>query len=177
MNGQPRTPLLKAIDGKQPLIHDKAFVAENAVVIGDARIAQDASLWYGAVLRADVSPIEIGCKSCVEDNAVVHGNTSIGQQVVIGHSAVLHGCTIGDGCLVGMNATILDGAVIGPGSIVAAGSTVTKGKAVPSGSLVAGTPARVVRQLSQKEKDEILSGADFYVDLAVKQLPRFESYK
>jgi carbonic anhydrase/acetyltransferase-like protein (isoleucine patch superfamily) len=158
-----------------PQIHPKAWVAPSADIVGDVTIGADSSIWFGAVVRGDVHSITIGKRTSVQDLSMVHvthykkqdktdGNpTVIGDDVTIGHKVMLHGCTIEDGCLIGMSATILDGAVIGEGSIVGAHSLVTSNKVFPPHSLIMGSPAKVVKQLSQKESDDLILHAAMYV--------------
>mmetsp|Transcript_5546 Transcript_5546/g.14181 ORF Transcript_5546/g.14181 Transcript_5546/m.14181 type:complete len:241 (+) Transcript_5546:1-723(+) len=138
-----------------PSVHPTALVSPGACIVGDVRVAENAQVWYGAVLRGDLNKIVLGRNSNVQDGTVVHlgdaDATVIGDDVVIGHRAVLHGCTIEDACLIGMNATVLDGAVIGRGSIVGAGAVVPAGLVVPPNSVVLGLPAKVVRSDSDKE--------------------------
>jgi carbonic anhydrase/acetyltransferase-like protein (isoleucine patch superfamily) len=138
---------------KVPTVAPRCFLAEGAVLIGDVRIAEGASVWYGCVLRADLSHIAVGARSNLQDGTVVHlGDvtpTVIGEDVTVGHRAVLHGCTIEDACLIGMQSTILDGAVVGFGSTVGAGAVVTAGTVIPRLSLVFGTPGKVVKTLPE----------------------------
>ncbi len=147
-----------------------AYVAPTAVVVGAVSLGEDASVWPGCVLRADINSIEVGRGSNIQDGTVVHladdYGVKIGEYVTVGHRAVVHACTIADECLIGMNATILDGAVIGAQSIVGAGAVVTSNTVVPEGSLVVGCPAKVVRQLTQAERDEIKTSALKYIEVA-----------
>ena len=115
----------------RPRIHPSAFVTEGAFVVGRVTVARGASIWFGAVLRGDFEPIRVGEESLIEDNAVLHGRTTVGRRCVIGHGAVLHGCTVGDGAVVGVNAVVFDGARIGAGALVSAGSVVYPGTRVP----------------------------------------------
>lgn len=156
--------------GRGPELAEAAFVAASATICGDVRLGRDASVFYGAVLRGDLQSIVIGRGSNVQDNAIVHLSdafgTVVGDWVTVGHGAILHGCTVEDGCLVGMGAIVLDGARIGADSIVAAGSLVTLGFGCPPASLVMGRPAKVTRVL---RTDEIGMGrrlAEKYVVVA-----------
>lgn len=162
--------MIHAIGEQKPHISASAFVAWNAEVAGDATIGDDASIWFGSIVRADMAPVRIGARSNIQDGAVVHVNTDmpclIGAGVTVGHRAVLHGCTVGDDCLIGMGAVILNEAEIGPGSIVAACSLVTQGKSFPARSLIMGSPARVVRELSDEEVAHTVENARAYVELA-----------
>lgn len=134
-----------------PTVADGAYIAEGAVLVGDVRVGPDASIWYGCVLRADLSFIAVGARSNVQDGTVIHlgdlDPTVIGEDVVVGHRAVLHGCTIGDAVLVGIQATVLDAAVVGAGSVIGAGSVVTASTVVPPRSLVLGVPGKVMKTL------------------------------
>ncbi len=162
-------PLL-AHHGMMPALGSSVFVAEGAMVIGDVRLGNDASVWFNAVLRADINAIVIGDRTNVQDGAVAHVTHElpvvIGREVTIGHMVVVHGCTIHDRSLVGMNAVVLDGAVVGPDAIVAAGSLVRERFVVPPGVLVAGVPARIVRDLTDEERQALLRSADHYVGYA-----------
>jgi carbonic anhydrase/acetyltransferase-like protein (isoleucine patch superfamily) len=153
-----------------PRIHPTAFVVPTATVIGDVTLAEESSVWYGAVLRGDINRIIIGSRSNLQDNVVVHLSDDfpaiVGEFVTIGHSAIVHACTIGDEVLVGMGAIILDGAEIGARCIVGANALVTVGKKIPPGSLVYGSPARVVSQLSLDEQTKIKNWAIKYVENA-----------
>lgn len=158
-----------ALADKAPAIDVSAWLAPTASVIGNATVGPGASVFYGAVIRADMESIDVGAHSNLQDNAVLHSDpgfpTTIGDFVSIGHGAVLHGCTVGDGALIGMNATILNGAVIGEGSLVAANALVLEGTVVPPRSLVAGVPAKVRRELSDAEVQHCLANAETYVEL------------
>src|ERR1700689_2070081 len=143
--------LARYLDAR-PTIHPTAFVAPRADLVGDATLAEEASLWFQPVLRPDINRIVIGPRSNVQDGSVVHladdYGVYVGELVTVGHKAILHACTVADEVLVGMGAIILDGAEIGARSIIGAGALVTGGKKIPPGSLVLGSPAKVVRTLS-----------------------------
>src|SRR5262245_55837946 len=163
--------LIRAFRGQAPKIAESAFVADNAVIVGDVELAEGASVWYGAVLRGDVGWIRIGARSNVQDLVCIHmtggaSNTEIGEEVTIGHSVVIHGARILDGALIGMGAVVLDNAEIGEESMVAAGSVVPPNMKVPPRVLVRGLPAKVVRELSDEERREGRRGAAVYLDLA-----------
>ena len=168
----PRATLDRYLD-KLPVFGDGVLLAPTAAVIGDVRLGHDVSIWYGAVLRGDLAPIEVGARSNIQDGSVIHvgdfSGCTIGVDTVVGHRVVLHGCRVGDGCLIGMQATILDDAVIGDGSLVAAGALVTQETVVPPGSLVLGAPAKVVRPLRGGERD-------FHRALAAKYARLKENY-
>jgi carbonic anhydrase/acetyltransferase-like protein (isoleucine patch superfamily) len=161
----------------QPQIDPTAYVASQAVVIGDVRLAARSSVWPTAVLRGDINFIEIGEGSNIQDGSIVHLAddlpTIVGKLVTVGHRAILHGCTVEDECLIGMGATILDEAIIGKGSIVGAHALVTKGTRIPPGSLVMGMPAKVVRPLHPEEIADIRHWADHYIDLVPIYKARF----
>lgn len=155
---------------KHPDFKKAAFVAENAVLVGGVKLEAGSSVWYGAVLRADDDNITVGKNSNIQDGCVVHCNknipTAIGDNVTIGHGAVLHGCTIGDGSLVGMNSTVLDGAEIGKGCVIGAGSVVTENKKFDDFSLIIGIPARAVGKIDAASAEEILKNASEYLKKA-----------
>ncbi|MGW1503033.1 gamma carbonic anhydrase family protein [Streptomyces mirabilis] len=162
--------LIMGIGGKDPQVDPEAFTAPTSVVIGDVTLRAGASVWYGAVLRADFGPIVIGADSNIQDNCTLHVDPgfpiTVGERVSVGHNAVLHGATVEDDCLIGMGATVLNGAVIGAGSLVAAQALVPQGMQVPPGSLVAGVPAKVKRPLTEEERQGLTLNGTFYVDLA-----------
>ncbi|MGJ8639308.1 MAG: gamma carbonic anhydrase family protein [Opitutaceae bacterium] len=170
--------LSKYLD-QTPVVDESAYVAKGAVVIGSVSLGPNSSVWHGSVLRADINSIEIGEASNVQDGTMVHLSddygVKVGKYVTIGHAAMIHACEIGDGCLIGMKATILDGAVIGAESIVGAGALVTKGTIVPEGSLVIGMPAKVVRQLTPKERAAGRDLALKYVEVSSEHKARFGS--
>lgn len=155
-----------SVSGAAPQLDPSSFVAAGARVIGAVRLGEGASVWYNAVLRADGDSITIGAGSNLQDNVSVHVDRGspvvIGENVSVGHNAVVHGCTIGDGSLIGMGAVVLSGAVIGDGCLVAAGAVVLERTVVPPGSLVAGVPAKVRRALTEDEREGILHNAAAY---------------
>ena len=158
------------INHHAPADNGAAFVAENATLAGSVRLEKNSSVWYGAVLRADTGHIAIGENSNVQDNAVLHTgpglDVTVGRGTSVGHGAVVHGCTVGDGCLIGMHATILNGAVIGDGCLIAAGALVPENMQVPAGSLVIGVPGKVVRPVSAAQADAIKANEEEYLELA-----------
>ena len=143
------------------------FIAENAAVIGTVVLHNQASVWFNAVVRGDNDIITIGERTNIQDAAVLHVDPrvplTLGKNVSVGHQAMLHGCTIGDGTLVGIGAIIMNHSVIGSGCLIGAGALIPEGKAYPDGVLVVGSPGKVVRELTQEEKDGLLENADIYV--------------
>jgi carbonic anhydrase/acetyltransferase-like protein (isoleucine patch superfamily) len=162
--------MIHKIGSRIPDTKDAAFIAWNAEVAGDAALGRDASVWFGAVLRADLQPITIGEESNVQDNATLHVTSSdpcvIGKRVSVGHGAVVHAAVVGDECLIGIGAIILSGAVIGGQSIVGAGALVTENKVFPPRSLIYGSPARLVRGLTDEEVRGLRATAERYVKKA-----------
>jgi carbonic anhydrase/acetyltransferase-like protein (isoleucine patch superfamily) len=162
--------LILPFEGVAPQIDPTAWVAPNATVIGRARIDAEASVLYGAVVRADMAEVRLGAGSNLQDNVVVHTDTGfpavIGVGVSVGHSAVVHGCTVEDHCLIGMHATVLNGAVVGTGSLVAAGCVILEGTRIPPRSLVAGVPGNVRRTLNDDEYARVVQNALTYVRLS-----------
>lgn len=154
-------------DTLAPNLHPEAYVAEDATVIGDVTLEQGVSVWPQAVLRGDNEPIRIGQHSNVQEGAVLHADPgfalTVGQGVTIGHQAMLHGCTIGDGALIGIQAVVLNGAVIGNNCLVGAGAIVTEGKVFPDNSLILGAPAKLVRELTAEAIASMQRNAVEYV--------------
>jgi len=153
-----------------PQLAPTAWVADSAQVIGRVQMAEGSSVWYGAVLRADNDWIRIGARSNVQDGTVMHTDMgfplTVGEDVTIGHQVMLHGCTIGDGSLIGIQAVVLNGAKIGRNCLVGAGAVVTEGKAFPDNSLILGAPAKVVKELSPEQAARMRHGALHYVENA-----------
>ncbi|WPP00861.1 gamma carbonic anhydrase family protein [Pseudomonas sp. HR96] len=147
--------------------HPSSWVAPTATLIGRVRLQANASVWFGAVLRGDNELIDIGENSNVQDGTVMHTDMgsplTIGRNVTIGHNAMLHGCSVGDGSLIGINAVILNGATIGRNCIIGANALIAEGKHIPDGSLVVGSPGKVVRELSEAQKQMVEVGAAHYV--------------
>jgi carbonic anhydrase/acetyltransferase-like protein (isoleucine patch superfamily) len=150
-----------------PQIGEHVFIAPNATVIGRVFLAEDASIWPGAVLRGDIADIRVGRGSNIQDNSVLHIGTErhciVGDHVIVGHKAMLHACTVEDYCLIGMGSIVLDGAVIGEGSVVGAGALVTQNTIIPPHSMVLGSPAKVRRELTPAEREEFRNFAPKYV--------------
>ncbi|HWU28988.1 MAG TPA: gamma carbonic anhydrase family protein [Microbacterium sp.] len=161
------TASVLALSDRAPQLAEDSFVADGARIVGAVTLGARASVWYNAVLRGDSAPIVIGADSNVQDNVSVHVDSGhgvqIGERVSIGHNAVVHGCTIGDGSLIGMGAVVLSGAVIGRGCLVAGGAVVLGGTEVPDGSLVAGVPAKVRRALTDEERQGLIANAEIYL--------------
>ena len=161
-----RMPLY-AIEGKRPTLAYDVWVAPSADVIGDAWLGEGASVWFGAVIRADNTPILIGAGTNIQEGAMLHSDPgaplSVGEGCTIGHHAILHGCTIGDNVLVGMGATILSNAVIGDDCLIGANALVTEGKVFPAGSLIVGAPAKAVRALPPEAIASLKLSAAAYV--------------
>lgn len=154
-----------------PTLANTTWVAPSADVIGRVTLGEDVNVWYQAVLRGDVMPIVIGARTNIQDLAMVHATTDvsetiIGEDVTVGHHAILHGCTVGDGSLIGMGAVLLDNVEIGARCLVGAGSLVTPGKKFPDGVVLMGSPARIVRETTDEEHAAFLESARHYVALA-----------
>jgi carbonic anhydrase/acetyltransferase-like protein (isoleucine patch superfamily) len=165
------------IDIAHPMIPPSVFVAENAVIVGDVEIGEDASIWFGSVVRGDVNYIRIGGRTNIQDACVVHVTsnthpTIVEDEVTVGHRVVLHGCHVERGCLIGIGAILLDGVRVGANSLVAAGSLLTPGTQVPPRVLVMGSPARVKRQLTEDEIARLDRSWRNYVDLKNRYLHR-----
>lgn len=164
-------PLILPFGGVTPTIHPRAYVADNATLIGDVTLDEDASVWFGAVLRGDVGPIHVGARSNIQDLSCVHSTdgrsrVTIGRDVTVGHGVILHGCTVGDRALVGMGSVLLDLAELGAGAVLGAGSLLTPRSVIAPGMLAHGRPARAVRPVNEREAQLGLEGARHYVDAA-----------
>jgi len=165
-------PLILPYHGKTPTIHESAFVAPGAVIVGDVTIEEDASVWYGCVLRGDTGHIRVGKGSNVQDGTIIHIDAPehggapclIGENVLIGHMCMIHGATLEDGAFMGMKSTALDGSVIETGGFLAAGAFLGPGKRVPSGEMWAGLPAKKLRDLREGEDKMALLGSQHYVE-------------
>ena len=162
--------VLYSLGRSEPLLGSGAWVAPSADLIGDVRLGARASVWFGAVLRGDNTPLIMGDDSNFQDGAIGHSDPgvplTIGARVTVGHQAILHGCTIADDCLIGMGARILNGAVIASECIVGAGALITEGKRFEPGSLIVGAPARAVRQITDEERKLLRASAAHYVEKA-----------
>lgn len=158
----------------RPAISKSAFVAETAVVLGNVDIKDEASVWYGAVLRGDEGKITVDRKANVQDGAVVHSGPGedvfIGEGVTVGHGAIIHGCTIGRYSLIGMGAVVLSRSVVGDHCVIGAGAVVKEGDRIPDGSLIVGVPGKVIKQLTPDQMKAIEANCDEYVELSRKYL-------
>ena len=163
---------LYRIKDKTPEVHPSAYVAESADVIGQVILEEGSSVWSHVAARGDNEPIRIGKRSNVQEGAVLHTDIgyplTIGEDVTVGHQVMLHGCTIGDGSLVGIQAVVLNGAVIGKGCLVAAGALVTEGKVFEDGMLIMGSPAKAVRPLTEADRARMHLGTALYVQKAAE---------
>jgi carbonic anhydrase/acetyltransferase-like protein (isoleucine patch superfamily) len=159
---------LYGIDGLSPQLADGAWAAPSADLIGDVRLAARASVWFGAVIRADNTPIILGEETNFQDGAVGHSDPgaplTIGARVTVGHQAILHGCTVSDDCLIGMGARVLNGAFLGPDCLVGANALITEGKRFEEGGLIVGAPARLIRPLTDAEKAGLRLSAAHYAE-------------
>lgn len=172
---------LYELDGVAPKLAAGAWVADSAQVMGNVTLGPDSSVWFGTVIRGDTETIHIGARSNIQDASVMHADIGqpihVGDDVTVGHKVMLHGCTIGDGSLIGIGAVVLNGARIGKHCLVGAGSLVTEGKEFPDGSMILGSPAKVVRSLSPEQIGRMRWSAKHYVDNArrfatgLKKLP------
>ena len=143
-----------------------ALLAPGVVICGDVSLEKDVNIWYGAVLRGDNGPIRVGQGTNIQDNCVLHDETTIGKFCTIGHGAVVHGCTVGDYSLIGMGAVVLSGAKIGPHCLVGGGAVVTGKTVAPEGSMLLGNPAKITRRLTKKEREYIRYNAEYYIKMA-----------
>ncbi len=163
---------LYEIDGVAPRLDEGAWAAPSADLIGDVRVGARASIWFGAVIRADNTPIVLGEETNFQDGAIGHSDPgaplTIGARVTVGHQAILHGCTVADDCLIGMGAKVLNGAFLGPKCLVGAGALITEGKRFEEGGLIVGVPARFVRPLTDAEKQGLRLSAAHYAEKAAR---------
>jgi carbonic anhydrase/acetyltransferase-like protein (isoleucine patch superfamily) len=162
--------LILPFQGRHPRWDESVFVEPSAHVVGDVEIGADSSVWFGSLVRGDVNFIRIGARTNVQDLSVIHVThdthpTILEDEITVGHRAILHGCRVKNRSLIGMGAIVMDGAQVGPESVVAAGSVVGPGTCIPTRTLARGVPARVVRELTAEEIEEIRRSADRYVDL------------
>jgi carbonic anhydrase/acetyltransferase-like protein (isoleucine patch superfamily) len=161
---------LYELDGTAPQVAASAWVADSAQVMGNVSVGEDASVWFGTVVRGDCESIAIGAGSNVQDASVLHADVGkplvIGERVTVGHQVMLHGCTIGDESLIGIGAIVLNGARIGKNCLVGAGSLVTEGTEFPDGSMILGSPAKAVRQLTPEQIEGLRQSAQHYIENA-----------
>ena len=162
--------MIKEYKGIEPKIDETAFIAESADIVGQVTIEKNANIWYGTVLRADDNYITVGENTNIQDGSIVHISekfpTIIGKNVTVGHKSIIHGCEIGDNTSIGMGSIVLDRAKVGEFTLLGAGSLVPPGKEIPSGVLAMGSPAKVIRELSDEEKENLTKSALKYVKLA-----------
>ncbi|WP_409346624.1 gamma carbonic anhydrase family protein [Paenibacillus sp. MBLB4367] len=164
--------MIHTYKGIRPQLHESVFIADGAKLIGDVTLGEQATVWYNAVLRGDLAPVRIGDRSNIQDGCIGHVNTDqpliVGNDVSVGHGAIIHGCTIGDGSLIGMGAILLNGADIGQSVLVAAGSLVPENKKIPAFTLVMGSPARVVRELTEADLQRMKRTSASYVQKGIE---------
>ena len=163
---------------KSPSVPSSVFVAPNATVVGDVQLGEEASVWFGAVLRGDADAISVGARSNVQDLAVIHTDPGfpvrIGEEVIVGHGAVVHGACIGDNSLIGIRATLLNGVKIGKYCVIGAHALLTEGTEIPDFSVVLGAPGKVVKTVSEAQKEKLLKNAAAYVALAKRYMREIE---
>ncbi|WP_027624841.1 gamma carbonic anhydrase family protein [Clostridium lundense] len=162
--------MIDSFNNKEPKIHNSCFIAHSADVVGDIVIGEKSNVWFGTVIRGDTNNVVIGKNTNIQDNCTLHVDSTapliIGDNVTVGHGVILHGCVIKNSALIGMGSIILNNAKIGAESIIGAGSLVTEGKEIPSGVLCMGSPARIIRELTEEEKINIRKSAEHYVELS-----------
>ncbi len=158
------------LDDLKPAIHESVWVADSACVAGNVTLSEASSVWFGVVIRGDTETITVGKGTNIQDNSVLHADAGkplvIGDNVTVGHQVMLHGCTVGDGSLIGIQAVVLNGAKIGKNCLVGAGALVTEGKEFPDGCMILGSPAKAVRQLSEAQIEGLKKSAQHYVENA-----------
>jgi carbonic anhydrase/acetyltransferase-like protein (isoleucine patch superfamily) len=161
-----------SLDEHTPRLAESAWVADSAQVIGNVVLGEGASIWFGAILRGDTEPLTVGKGSNIQDGSVVHADRgfpmTLGENVTVGHKVMLHGCTVGDGSLIGIGAVLLNGAKIGKNCLVGAGALVTEGKEFPDGSMILGAPAKAVKQMTPEQITGMQWAAKHYVENAVR---------
>lgn len=163
--------MIQPFNSYRPKIHDTAFIADDAIVVGDVEIGENASVWFGSIVRGDVNFIRIGARTNIQDGTIIHvssetHSTILENDITVGHRVVLHGCYVETGCMIGIGAILLDGVRVGKSSLVAAGSLLTPGTIIPPGSMVMGSPAKVKRPLTDEEIQGIARNVAHYVELA-----------
>jgi carbonic anhydrase/acetyltransferase-like protein (isoleucine patch superfamily) len=159
--------MIYTYNGKSPIIHPSVYLADGSKIIGDVEIGEASTVWYNSVLRGDLAPIRIGSKTNIQDGTIGHVNTNqpllVEEEVSIGHGAIIHGCSIGKGTLIGMGAIVLNGALIGEYALVGAGSIVTENTTIPPYTLALGSPARVIRELTESDLKRMQKTMESYV--------------
>ena len=162
--------MIKNLENRELRIDSSCFIAENAMVVGEVIIKENSSVWYGVCIRSDMDSTYIGKNTNIQENTTIHNDfnipTNIGDRVTIGHNCVIHGCTIGNNVLIGMGSIVLNGAKIGSNTIIGAGSLVTQNKVIPSGVLCLGSPAKVIRKLTDEEIKSIEASSKHYIEMA-----------
>ena len=163
--------MIKSYNNIKPEIQNNVFIADTANVIGNVKIGLNSNIWFGVVIRADMHYINIGARTNVQDNSVIHVTTKIfptkiGDGVTIGHGAIIHGCNIQNNCLIGMGAIVMDGVIIEEGSLIGAGTLIPPKMKVPKRSLVVGAPGKIIRNVTKEEYSMIIDRAQEYIDLA-----------
>ncbi|WP_300359345.1 gamma carbonic anhydrase family protein [Fusobacterium sp.] len=160
--------MIYKLNGFEPKIGENNFIADTAALIGKVTTEKNVSIWFSAVMRADICSIYVGEKTSIQDNVTIHGDKGhdviIGKNVTIGHNCIIHGCVIGDNCVIGMGTTILNGAVIPPNSLVGAHSLVTPSLKAEEGTLIIGSPAKSVKKLPKEQQEYLKNAADLYVE-------------
>ena len=166
--------MIKEFQGVKPVIHKTCYISESVDIIGNVVIKDNANIWFGTRIRGDMNSVVIGKNTNIQENSVVHVDshcgTYIGDDVTIGHGAIIHGCTIHNNVLIGMGSIVLNEAIIGKNTIIGAGSLISQGKEIPEGVLCLGSPAKVIRNLTQEEIMRIKTSADNYVNLSKKYI-------
>lgn len=159
--------MLHAFQNRRPVLHPSVYVAAGAQLIGDVTIGEQSTVWFNSVLRGDLAPIRIGIRTNIQDGCIGHVNTDqpliVGDEVSVGHGAIIHGCTIGSGTLIGMGAIVLNGAEIGEYALIGAGSLVTENKKIPPYTLSLGSPAKVIRELTEQDLERLKRTMEGYV--------------
>lgn len=162
--------MIASYNGKFPKTEKSVFLAWNADISGQVRLEENVSVWFSVTIRGDVAPITIGARTNIQDNSVLHVDSTnplvIGEDVTVGHGVILHGCNVGNACVIGMGAIVLSGSVIGEGSVVAAGALVPEGKTFPPKSLIMGIPGKIVRQVTEEEIQKNITAAANYIEKA-----------
>ena len=165
--------MIKSFNNKSPIIPRSCYISESANLVGDIKLGENVSVWFGSVVRGDMHYIRIGDDTNIQDNSVIHVTTKIsptiiGNQVTVGHNAIIHGAIVKDRCLIGMGSIIMDESIIGEGSIVAAGTLIPPNKIIPPKSLVMGSPYKIIRETTSKELEMIIESSEHYINFSKK---------